>query len=438
MQLIKLLQENITVHQLIEKDELLLLAVSGGADSMALLSALQYLEYNLHVAHVNYHLRGEDSNLDEIVVSDYCKANSIPISIKHAEISSKHGVQQEARKIRYEWFHQLMEEFYVSKVLTAHHQNDQAETVLFNLCRGAGIGGSKGMSMKRDGLIRPFLNIPQSEILSYVKESNVPYRRDASNSSNKYSRNKIRNEVFPLLDELNGAFVKNISEFSSHASQAEMLIIEQANLNWDSKSKRTTTGYVLEVEQMLAWGYRDLMLFYMLAPLEESASVRGEVVKLLDSQTGKRVEGSTYTFWRDRRNLILDKSTIQTEGDFVLKIDSLRKYSLLNKTLLISEEKVTFSKDLGIDFIYLKSTIRLEDLSVRVWKNGDSFQPFGMKGRQKVSDLLIQKKIPVSQKKSTLVLVHKEEVIWVIGLRASEFTSIANKEIKHYKLLITA
>ena len=438
MDLISLLRRTIKDHDLFMENELLLVAVSGGVDSMVLLHVLQRLDYSIHVAHVNYHLRGEDSDLDQLEVEKYCNANSISFSVNHMELNSEIGIQQKAREARYAWFSELREELKIQKVVTAHHLNDQAETVLFNLCRGSGLAGASGMAIENNSVVRPLLHLHKKEIVAYAEENKVPYREDASNQSLKYSRNKIRNTVFPPLAKVNKSFVDHIGGFARHASQAEMLIYEVAKLRWDSNSKKTKSGFELDLKFLESLEYSDLLVYYMIAEIEPKSSLRNEVVNLLDSEVGKRVSGSNYMFWRDRNSLVIEslENTDNSSGEII--IEGVGIYSYKNGSISITKSEFDSTENSNQNLIFLPLNFLSKRLLVRPWKPGDSLRPFGMKGRQKVSDVLTQKKVSMPDKGKVNVLECEGEILWLLGFRASEFTRVSKSDPNCLKLLIIA
>lgn len=437
MDLISRLRKTIKDHGLFMENESLLVAVSGGVDSMALLHALQYLGYPIYAAHVNYHLRGEDSDLDQQAVEDYCNATSIPFFVNHLELASGQGIQEKAREARYTWFSELRKDLKLNKVVTAHHLNDQAETVLFNLCRGSGLAGASGMALENNSVVRPLLFMPKEEIVAYAKENNVSYREDVSNQSLKYSRNRIRNAVFPSLTEVNSAFVNHIGGFSHHASQADLLISEVAKSKWDSNNKKTANGFQLDLQFLEGSDYSDLLLYYMLSELEPKPSLRNEVVNLARSAVGKKVAGSNYVFWRDRISLVIE--SIEKEEELTTEIiaQGTGVYAYKNGSLCITESVFDSTEKPNVNLIFLPLKYGSKKLSIRAWESGDSIRPFGMKGRQKVSDILIQKKVPMPEKSNVTVLECEGEILWVLGLRASEFTRVVESDQKTLKLLIT-
>ena len=437
MDLISRLRKTIKDHGLFMENESLLVAVSGGVDSMALLHALQYLGYPIYAAHVNYHLRGEDSDLDQQAVEDYCNATSIPFFVNHLELASGQGIQEKAREARYTWFSELRKDLKLNKVVTAHHLNDQAETVLFNLCRGSGLAGASGMALENNSVVRPLLFMPKEEIVAYAKENNVSYREDVSNQSLKYSRNRIRNAVFPSLTEVNSAFVNHIGGFSHHASQADLLISEVAKSKWDSNNKKTANGFQLDLRFLEGSDYSDLLLYYMLAELEPRPSLRNEVVNLARSAVGKKVAGSNYVFWRDRISLVIESVEKEEELTTEIIVQGTGIYAYKNGSLCITESVFDSTEKPNVNLIYLPLEYGSKKLSIRVWESGDSIRPFGMKGRQKVSDILIQKKVPMPEKSNVTVLECEGEILWVLGLRASEFTRVFESKNKELKLLIT-
>ena len=192
-------------HALFSKADKLLLAISGGMDSMCMLQLFNNTKYSIGVAHCNYGLRGDASDLDEQLVADFCKAQKIPFHVKRFDTKSEmnalgKGLQETTRILRYEWFEELAKEHEYTKIATAHHINDNVETFLFNFLRSAGIKGLKSILPLRDRIIRPLLFMTRADIQTYVKQANLSYREDESNASNDYDRNRIRHTIIPALE----------------------------------------------------------------------------------------------------------------------------------------------------------------------------------------------------------------------------------------------
>ncbi len=432
--LINAIKANRKNYDLWAEEESVLVAVSGGGDSMALLSAVQCLGYSFQVAHMNYQLRGEDSMLDEKLVTDYCKANGIKWHTKRVHLEGKTGIQEAARQLRYEWFSQLLESENLSAVLTAHHVSDQAETVLFNLCRGTGISGVSGMQFKNASVVRPMLDVSKEAIEEHLNEHEVPFKTDASNLENKYKRNFLRNEVIPALQNVNNAAVQHLSSFSHKAQEVNELLKDAADKYWESNNEKTESGWTMNLQALMNKKYARSLLFQILERFEPKESIRSSVTELLNAQSGREVKGTTYCFYRDRNQLIIgsEKSSLVR-----VKLNKKDVFDLGKNHLEISISEFEISSELGARILYLPQEYLGEELEVRNWQEGDRFQPFGIKGSQKVSDFLIQRKVPLPDKEDILVLTYKNEILWVLGYRAAESTRFDSNSYKLLKLFIS-
>lgn len=413
-----------------------LVAVSGGVDSMVLLHALQCLEITISVAHVNYQLRGRDSDLDADLVHNYCKANHIEHFQLNAEMTGKVGVQEEARVLRYSWFQELLEKKRLDVIITAHHLDDQAETILQKLCRGTGLGGASGMRAVNGHVLRPLLEISKAALESHAEANEVPFRTDRSNAKNDYTRNRIRNVVFPELEQINTHAKKHISGFGVIVSQAESLAKAEAKRVWDSNSSTTDSGHLLSLSSWINSHYASLIFHYILEELDVPGIHTSEVFKLSKSNSGKKITTPPYVIWKDRDSLIFERD-VPLVNEFKCVINSEGSFDLPQGKITLKTQALETPFILDSNAIYFSLERLTWPLIIRTWKPGDSFLPFGMKGRQKVSDLLIQKKVRMAKKKEVLVLEHRNEIIWVIGIRSSEYTRVSADNSKMLKILLS-
>ncbi len=428
----------IKAHGLVGMDDSVLVAVSGGVDSMVLLHVLKCLNISLQVAHVNYHLRGEDSDLDEQLVTDYCKANSIECHKLDANLQDSSGIQEQARQLRYRWFDKLCQENDLQKIATAHHQGDQAETLLFNLSRGAGMAGASGMRLINGSLIRPLLNTSKAEIELHAALEGVRFRQDKSNFSIKYARNRIRNQIIPELSIVNQNVISHFSDFSKITRQADQLILDHAKKLWDSNSLESDSVLKLRLSNWGKLPYAELIVHYMLQIIGVEQNLTTEVFGLISSLPGRRVESNDYIIWKDREELVFEKRKRIGEEEFILKITDEGTYELLEGKLMVSKVPFPDSLVTNNETIHIDPKQIQWPLTVRVWKAGDSFQPFGMDGRQKVSDFLIQNKVSMTAKKKILVMQSEGEIIWIVGMRISDKLKIEGESRELLKMLITA
>jgi len=400
------IEKSITAHGLEEAK--FLVAVSGGEDSMVLLHAFDQSGFPFRVAHVNYQLRGEDSDLDQKLVEDYCKANSIEFSSKKCTVSSAKGIQEQAREIRYTWFQELLEEFNLDYIVTAHHMNDSVETMLFNLLRG-----------------------------NYQKQAEVTFRLDKSNLNSKYSRNKIRNQLFSFFREINPQYISHINESSKLISEGQSAIKYLTNEIWDSNMKAEGLNSKLKLNTWCDLDFARSILFEISMKVGLSQSESKESIKLLESSSGKAMDFDEFKVWRNRKEIFYQKKTGTTLEEFFLEIPVIGEYDLPSGKINLSTEKNEGDSQVEKHELICKVESLVWPLVIRTWRHGDRFQPFGMKGSQKVSDLLIQNKVPISEKDKVLILESDGVILWVLGLRTSEETRVTRENSYYLKAFIS-
>ncbi len=426
MEFLARLKAYIEDQKLFQPHEKVLLAVSGGVDSVVLHHALHKLGYTIGIAHCNFQLRGEESDQEEQFVSDLARIINAPFFVrkfdtKQASESSKLSIQMAARELRYAWFEELRAEHHYSCIAVAHHQNDVLETVLLNLVRGTGIAGFHGILPLNGHVVRPLLFATRQEIEAYAKEYQLVWCEDSSNASNKYARNLIRNEVIPLLKQINPSLEKTIKQTVEKISIAET----QVNAIVETKKK-----------ELLIWknGIAQIniqtvqkepsSLFVLSSILKEFGFEFSTCKQILDSAngiSGKSFVSVSHVLIKDRENWLIkinekklihftlfsETESVQIDSEKVLKIE-LIDYDSQVLAKLKAQKKLFFD--------YAKVEF---PLNIRVWQNGDVIEPFGMKGSKKVSDLLIDAKMSLLEKQQTLVLESQGKILSVLGVRNS-------------------
>ena len=397
-----------------------LVAVSGGLDSMVLLDLTLKSGLDLSAAHLNYNIRGEDSLKDEELVREYCISNGIHFSAKHVDLSRNKlndGFQAEARKVRYKWFEELRAEQEADYIFTAHHLNDRVETLFINLLRGAGLKGLKSIPRKKGKIRRPLLSFEKSYLEEYANENKIPWRLDKSNMSDKYLRNKIRLGMFNAFHELSARSEQNAGKSMDYLAEADEYFQKLAD---DRIAEFTSTGEAIEIKDS-EWVqiFREKPLHkYVFEKLGFYTEQLEQLENFDQSQSGKKIEGNRNLVYRDREKYIvksLDDSVreifhiVSPEGE----IDSpvRLKWQMVKNV----NNKDLKNPNLG----YLNLSKLSFPLTLRPWKEGDRFRPFGMKGSKKLSDFLIDSKVPIHQKEKTYVLLSGSEIVWVLGHRTS-------------------
>jgi tRNA(Ile)-lysidine synthase len=403
----KLLKDLKAEYQTFE-DAQLLVAVSGGMDSMLMAELLLKAKIPFAVAHVNYQLRGKDSEKDEQFVKAYCKKHKLTFHCAHAGDlwkESKNNLQERARDFRYTYFQQLQDEFGYTTVVLAHHANDQLETVLQHLVRGSGLKGLLGMKRHTSTKWRPLLSISKKDLEAFAKELKLKWREDASNKSSVYGRNKIRNKVVPILEELNPNILQTLNN-SIEIWEEQHSIVQESLQNWleenvelkgESELLSIAAVHNHYAPRQIMWEWLNLFEF-----------TTGEIDEILKLQkTGAKVSNATYAVARDRDHYVLHALQSEMpldESKYDVDIVPAKGYEIEKdpKVVQLNADKLRFP------------------LEIRAYEPGDKIRSLGMKGLKKVSDVLVQAKIAMNEKKNYPVLVSKDEIVAVIGLCISE------------------
>lgn len=420
------IEDFISRNHLLEKDGKYLVALSGGADSVTLLWVLHELRYQIEACHCNFQLRGAESDRDEQFCVQLCEQLGIPLHRIHfdtrlyAEVH-KESIELAARNLRYRYFAQLKEDVEADGICVAHHQDDTVETVLINLIRGAGIQGLTGISAKNGDILRPFLCVDRKEILAYLEEKGQDYVIDSTNLVDDVVRNKIRLNIIPMLKEINPAASKNIAQAAHHLEEANKMLSNIA-ICGEKSEDGTIRVAVLEIESAASAEYA---LYSSLSPYGFRGKAITEILASLHS-TGKTWTSETHQLVIDRDCILIREK--QTEAFQGMKIPETGCYVLPRGEkikLSIRERKIDFSPSKEKFLITLDADAVTFPLHLRLAQNGDTFHPFGMKGKKLVSDYLTDRKKNLFEKQSQLVLEDaKGQIIWVVGERTSELCKI--------------
>ena len=416
----------------------LIIAVSGGVDSIVLFHLCLKLKLNFFVAHCNFKLREKESDLDEKFVRDLAIKHNIKFytkSFNTKKLSSNYNksIQMVARELRYSWFEELSKELNVKHILTAHHLDDSIETFLINLSRGSGIDGLLGIPRVNDTVYRPLLIFKKDEILSYAKENKISWREDSSNRKQDYLRNQIRIEVLPKLKEINPNLLDNFSKSIDRLQQSKSIIKDKIDDFIKNVSFTRDEKMYFEINKIKKVTNIDAYLYELLKRYNFTQwdDIRG----LLDSQSGKQIISKTHKLLKDREYLILVKNS-EVENKTALINKSSKEVAVSLGKIKLSIAKKISKED--SDVIYLDSAKLDFPLKVRNLLSGDYFYPFGMNGKKKVSKYLKDKKISIYDKDKVLILeTSKNKIIWVVGMRLDDRFSVTDntKEITKIKLI---
>ncbi len=423
----------------------ILLAVSGGMDSMVMMHLFYTAGFNCEVAHCNFQLRGDASDGDEKFVeqisgnckfrfhnkkfdtSEYAQANSI-------------SIQMAARQLRYDWFDSLSDDINSDHIAIAHHANDSAETMLLNLVKGTGLAGMHGIRSIKGKIIRPLLFASRKEIETYAVQQNLIWREDASNSDSYYLRNKLRLQVMPVLEEINPEVISAMQHHAKLMTEYEALIETYINELTDTfvSSAYNDTVKVIALDKLMKTTAPPILLFHFLRYTGAGSVLCDEIISSVNS--GAIFYSGEYRIIRDRETLAVYSPQFDNTDTFLLKT-GVRELNLPFGTLKISghtlnnPDEMLLLPGFGLaDSAFIDATALKFPLEIRKWQTGDSFIPLGMKGRKLVSDFFVDCKFTSVMKETVYLLVSDHEVVWIMGHRADERYKIskATKQVLQF------
>ncbi len=406
------------------KDGKTLVAVSGGVDSVVLAHVFSKANLNFSIAHCNFNLRGNESDEDEKFVKKLAKSLNCTFYttfFNTLNVAKTKGIsiQMAARDLRYAWFEQIREKHGYNYIATAHHKGDVAETVLYNLSKGTGLDGLHGIKVKSNKLIRPFLFASRAEVELYAKKNAINWREDSSNAIIKYSRNKIRHQVIPLLEELNPKAQNSINTTSNRIKEIETFLhYNVALFKKKIVEKRGNSSFISINQLNKILGFR-FLLFELLKPFGFTYEQSGKIAHALKGVSGKLFYSKSHVANIDRDYLVV--STIPQNNNTVFIKDANVAFSFNNKHIATKSIKyhdytiVASNKILALDKDKLKFPLK-----IRKWEIGDVFYPLGMKGKKKISDFMIDAKIPVNLKNEVYIIVTEDKIVGILEHRLDD------------------
>lgn len=405
----------------------ILVATSGGKDSMVMVHLFQQLDYKIGIAHCNFQLRGMESFEDQNFVQEYAAANDIPLFITQFDTKAfaedyKISTQVAAREFRYNWFYELLETEKFDYILTAHHADDNLETFLINLGRGTGLEGLTGIPEQNEKVIRPLLAFSQEEMEEYARLNNIQWREDSSNASDKYLRNKIRHHLVPMLKELNPNFLSSFHKTQTYLQEAQVMVEDASIMIYQQVAKQEGETIYFDLKKLKKLPNYKSYLYQWLKEFEFSAW--DDIYDLVESQSGKYVFSPEFRLLKDRDSLILSPINFVNEKKqyFIAEDQKEVNFPLKLSFCKVTDISITTNKTIFVD------TDKLQfPLVLRHWNEGDSFQPFGMNGKsKKVSKLFKDEKLSLLEKENVWLLCSNDEIVWITGLRQDERFRIDN------------
>lgn len=432
METLKKVRQFIDSNQLLIDNDRILVGVSGGADSVVLLHILLKLGFECVVAHCNFHLRGEESMRDELFVEKLAEKYKLIYkktdfdTVRFAK-SNKISIEMAAREMRYAWFKKLAPENKCQTIATAHHTDDSIETLLLNMIRGTGLKGLTGIEPRNGDIVRPVLCCTRSEIEQYAQKNKLEYITDSTNLANEYSRNKIRNLILPMMADINPSvkqsLAENISRFrGSWKIYSEKIAEIEAHITFNKENQT-----FVDIDKLKSQSDPKTILFEILQKYQFNSDVISNIFEALDKSSGKRYYSYTHRLLKDREHLIVDE--IEPNNTLEFSIDeSTKSISIpINLSLNKKARNEDFIISKKSDIIHIDADKIKFPLTLRKWKKGDSFHPFGMKESKKLSDFFINEKINRNQKENIWLLVSDNKIVWIIGLRMDERFRITEK-----------
>lgn len=397
----------------------LLVSVSGGLDSMVLCDLLLKLNLDFSIAHVNYKLRGKESDFDENFVKNYANQKKINFySISHDLSTYNKSIQAKAREIRYNYLHKLKDDNKFDYILTGHHFDDNIETVFLNLRRGKKNNSFLGIREKNNCFLRPLINFTKDDIKKYALEYNLSWRDDSTNKENKYERNKIRNLIIPVINKVNTKYRTNFRDLFEIANLEFNIKNTYFDLELSKYFKENKSGELLSKKKF--WKAFDLESFELEYFQRFGFFDKMELYKILRSDSGKSIRSDTYTVLSNRDDIIISKNYAELIDEFLL-LDGSNDYPI--------KIDLVFSKNASKPtrkHICISQNID-KPLKLRRWKQGDFFYPNGMTGKKKLSKFFKDEKMSIFDKKNQWILSSfKDEILWIVGLRADRRNLVKN------------
>ena len=435
MLLLEEFEKYIAENELFTHDDKLLLTVSGGVDSMVMMALTAAAGYRFGVAHCNFQLRGNESDEDEVLVESEARRYGVEFYNKRFDTVGEmertgESMEMAARRLRYAWFKELCEEHGYTAIVIAHHGNDSIETFFINLLRGTGLRGLTGISTQVGHIVRPMMFATRKIIHDYAVAHRIPYREDSSNRSTKYLRNKVRLGVVPMFKDIKPQFTNIMRRNIARLSQAQDFITSAINIVKGEAMERSGDMHTLWVDRIRPTLPRHYVIYEILS---SEFGFKGDVVdalcRALDAElSGRRFYAREWVAVTDRGRVVISPIADDDDCEVIVDRGAIRSYAG-GVALYYEYCDIDFidSLDQGDNVALLDADKLKFPLRLRRWQDGDWFVPFGMSGRKKLSDFLIDKKVSLAEKRRQFVLMSGDDIVWVVGRRLDDRYAITRK-----------
>ena len=429
--MLALFQEHIAQQKLFQKEERILLAFSAGIDSVVLAELLLASKFKIGIAHVNFQLRGKESDENENFAKAFAAKHglafySIRFDTEAFAVQEKISIQMAARKLRYDWFETIRLQEHYDSIATAHHLSDSIETFFINISRGTGIAGLHGISLHINYIKRPLLPFTKKEITAYAEKNNFEWQEDSSNQKDAYVRNQIRHHIVPEFEKINPSFANQMDELLLEISEVEKIkniwLSDLQNIGLEKKD-----GHIrISIDWLKSLAQGKYFLSQTLKSFGFSITSSNDCWKALDKQSGIQFFSASHRLVKDRTHLL-----IETLSEEQLAQQAAATHFLWQPSQMVLDlgpfvieglesTSVPALDQLSSNQACLNADLLEFPLQIRKWQAADSFQPLGMQGNKKLSDFFIDEKFSLIEKDNTFVMVSGTDIVWVIGHRISE------------------
>lgn len=421
-------QDHINSNRLWKEGDLLLLACSGGVDSVVLATLLHRMHQHVEILHCNFNLRGEESKRDEDFVRSLAQSLGLPCHVQSFDTKAEikrmgKGVQEVARMLRYKWFDTVIEARQKQHkhvyLLTAHHADDQAETIAMNFFRGTGMAGMHGMQMKSGNLLRPLLFAKRAEILDFAESNHIAWVDDSSNMEDNYTRNHFRHHVIPQVEKIFPAITQNLLDNAKRFSEMEIIYNKQIDKIKSGLMMKQGQSLGIPVNKLISMSPLDTIMFEVFRDFGFSAHQVPEIKKLFDAISGKSVSSASHRVLRNRNWLLIDPIEEKTHDIIVIE-EGEESVSFNNTQLHLKRYDGQRLPDERSDHAWIDLGSIAFPLILRPWKPGDYFYPLGMRKKKKIARFLTDLRLSLAEKENQWVVESDKKIIWVVGRRIDD------------------